>query len=107
LEINAPIHLVRFNRCASFNILRVVGLAADPFSRIGTPDHARAHQQFLEDIEDQLHLVFAHLHPGLLRSFTCVSDLPAPWNPIRCANWPPGGAWAHAFQLVCWIERDI
>ncbi|KAJ5146632.1 uncharacterized protein N7515_001196 [Penicillium bovifimosum] len=70
LKFDAPIHLTRFNRCAAFNIFRAVGLAADPFSTIGTPDGAKAHQQFLEDIEDQLRLAFAHLSPGLLRSFT-------------------------------------
>lgn len=105
LKFDAPIHLTRFNRCAAFNIFRAVGLAADPFSTIGTPDGAKAHQQFLEDIGDQLRLAFAHLSPGLLRSFTCVSDHLISRIPLS-ADRPPGGAWAHAFQLVCWIERD-
>lgn len=79
LKIDAPIHLTRFNRCAAFNIFRAVGLAADPFSTIGTPDDARAHEQFLEDIGDQLHLVFARLSPNHLRSFTCVACHPTSW----------------------------
>jgi hypothetical protein len=76
LKIDAPIHLTRFNRYAVFNIFRAVRLAADPFSSIGTPDNAKAHQQFLGDIGDQVSLAFGRLGPGLLRSFTFASIIP-------------------------------
>ncbi|KAJ5230968.1 hypothetical protein N7489_011676 [Penicillium chrysogenum] len=76
LQIKAPFHLVRFNRCAYYNIFRAAGLPESP-ATLGASDEATAHQQFLDDVKDQLQLIFTHLKPNRLRTFewrlgTCV-----------------------------------
>ncbi|KAJ5111890.1 hypothetical protein NUU61_001520 [Penicillium alfredii] len=76
LYIQAPIHLARFNRCAYYNIFRTAGLAQGP-STLGAADETRAHEQFLNDTADQLHVVLAQLKPDSLRTFqwrlgTCI-----------------------------------
>ncbi|KAJ5855206.1 hypothetical protein N7455_009154 [Penicillium solitum] len=76
LRIQAPFHLVRFNRCAYYNIFRAAGLPESP-SILGASDEATAHQQFLDDVKDQLQLIFTHLKPNSLSTFewrlgTCV-----------------------------------
>ncbi|KAJ5230957.1 hypothetical protein N7489_011665 [Penicillium chrysogenum] len=76
LQIKAPFHLVRFNRCAYYNIFRAAGLPESP-ATLGASDEATAHQQFLDDVKDQLQLIFTHLKPNRLSTFewrlgTCV-----------------------------------
>ncbi|KAJ5260657.1 hypothetical protein N7524_008681 [Penicillium chrysogenum] len=76
LQIRAPFHLVRFNRCAYYNIFRAAGLPESP-APLGASDDATAHQQFLDDVKDQLQLIFTHLEPNRLSTFewrlgTCV-----------------------------------
>ncbi|KAJ5500669.1 hypothetical protein N7453_009720 [Penicillium expansum] len=76
LQIQAPFHLVRFNRCAYYNIFRAAGLPESP-TTLGASDEATAHQQFLDDVKDQLQLIFTHLKPNSLSTFewrlgTCV-----------------------------------
>ena len=73
LYIQAPIHLARFNRCAYYNIFRTAGLAQGP-STLGAADETRAHEQFLDDIANQLHVVLAQLKPDSLRTFQSVSS---------------------------------
>ena len=58
LYIQALIHLARFNRCAYYNIFRMAGLAQG-LSTLGAADETRAHEQFLDDIANQLHIVLA------------------------------------------------
>ncbi|KAJ6093785.1 hypothetical protein N7499_003116 [Penicillium canescens] len=57
LQIGAPSHLVRFNRCAYYNIFRAAGLPESP-APVGASEQATAHQQFLDDVKDQLQLIF-------------------------------------------------
>ncbi|KXG45117.1 uncharacterized protein PGRI_096040 [Penicillium griseofulvum] len=64
----APFHLVRFNRCAYYNIFRAAGLTESP-TTLGASDEATPHQQFLDDVKDQLQLVFTHLKPNSLSTF--------------------------------------
>ncbi|KAJ5753566.1 uncharacterized protein N7511_007719, partial [Penicillium nucicola] len=64
--IKAPFHLVRFNRCAYYNIFRAAGLLNSP-TTLGSSDEATAHRQFLNDVRDQLQLIFTHLKPNRLR----------------------------------------
>jgi hypothetical protein len=71
LRIQAPFHLVRFNRCAYYNIFRAAGLPESP-SILGASDEATAHQQFLDDVKDQLQLIFTHLKPNSLSTFESV-----------------------------------
>ncbi|KAF4768016.1 hypothetical protein HAV15_002970 [Penicillium sp. str.  len=76
LQFRAPFHLVRFNRCAYYNIFRATGLSESP-APLGASDEATAHQQFLDDVKDQLQLIFTYLEPNRLRTFewrlgTCV-----------------------------------
>ncbi|KAJ5775836.1 uncharacterized protein N7511_000847 [Penicillium nucicola] len=76
LQIKAPFHLVRFNRCAYYNIFRAAGLPNSP-TTLGSSDEATAHGQFLDDVRDQLQLLFTHLKPNRLSTFewrlgTCV-----------------------------------
>ncbi|KAJ5837640.1 uncharacterized protein N7525_002828 [Penicillium rubens] len=76
LNIRALFHLVRFNRCAYYNIFRAAGLPESP-APLGASDDATAHQQFLDDVKDQLQLIFTHLEPNRLSIFewrlgTCV-----------------------------------
>ncbi|KAJ5366158.1 hypothetical protein N7541_000099 [Penicillium brevicompactum] len=76
LQIQAPFHLVRFNRCAYYNIFRTAGLPVSPHT-VGASDEATAHGQFLDDVEGQLQLIFTHLKPNSLSTFewhlgTCV-----------------------------------
>ncbi|KAI2736042.1 hypothetical protein DTO013E5_9197 [Penicillium roqueforti] len=76
LQIQAPFHLVRFNRCAYYNIFRTVGLPASP-NTLGASDEATAHEHFLDDVKVQLQLIFTHLKPNSLSTFewrlgTCV-----------------------------------
>ncbi|KAI2736050.1 hypothetical protein DTO013E5_9205 [Penicillium roqueforti] len=68
LHIEAPIHLARFNRCAYYSIFRTAGLPQCS-SKVGASDDATAHEHFLDDITDQLQLVFARLKPNSLRAF--------------------------------------
>ncbi|KAJ5365277.1 hypothetical protein N7517_008163 [Penicillium concentricum] len=68
LQIQAPFHLVRFNRCAYYNIFRAAGLPESP-TILGASDEATAHQQFLDDVKDQLQLIFTHLKPNSLSTF--------------------------------------
>ncbi|KAJ5531428.1 hypothetical protein N7527_004821 [Penicillium freii] len=53
LQIQAPFYLVRFNRCAYYNIFRAAGLPESP-TILGASDEATAYQQFLDDVKDQL-----------------------------------------------------
>ncbi|CAG8320908.1 unnamed protein product [Penicillium salamii] len=76
LQIEAPIHLARFNRCAYYSIFRTVGLSQS-LSTLGPSKTVTAHEQFLEDITDQLQLIFVHLKANKLVSFrwrlgTCI-----------------------------------
>ena len=71
LQIRAPFHLVRFNRCAYYNIFRATGLPESP-ALLGASDEATAHQQFLDDVKDQLQLIFTHLGPNRLSTFELV-----------------------------------
>lgn len=73
LRIQAPIHLVRFNRCAYYNIFRTAGLSQNPFTR-GPSDEVTAHEHFLDDIVDQINLVLAQLRPDCLRTFQSVTS---------------------------------
>ncbi|KAJ6037929.1 hypothetical protein N7499_004088 [Penicillium canescens] len=68
LQIKAPFHLVRFNRCAYYNIFRAAGLPESP-ATLGASDEAAAHRQFLDDVKDQLQLIFTHLKPNRLSTF--------------------------------------
>lgn len=74
LHIEAPIHLARFNRCAYYSIFRTAGLPQCS-SKVGASDDATAHEHFLDDITDQLQLVFARLKPNSLRAFRYVRPL--------------------------------
>ena len=65
--------MARFNRCAYYNIFRATGLAQGT-STLGAADETRAHEQFLDDIADQLHVVLAQLKPDSLRTFQSVSS---------------------------------
>ena len=71
LQIRAPFHLVRFNRCAYYNIFRTAGLPESP-TTLGASDEATAHEQFLDDVKDQLLLIFTHLKPNSLSTFESV-----------------------------------
>ncbi|CAG8244243.1 unnamed protein product [Penicillium salamii] len=76
LQIQAPFHLVRFNRCAYYNIFRTARLPVSP-NALGASDEATAHGQFMDDVKDQLQLIFTHLKPNSLSTFewrlgTCV-----------------------------------
>ncbi|KAJ5409990.1 uncharacterized protein N7487_004349 [Penicillium crustosum] len=71
LQIQAPFHLVRFNRYAYYNIFRAAGLPESP-TILGASDEATAYQQFLDDVKDQLQLVFTHLKPNSLSTFESV-----------------------------------
>ncbi|CRL31280.1 Cyclin-like F-box [Penicillium camemberti] len=76
LQIQAPFHLVRFNRCAYYNIFRTAGLPASP-NTLGASDEVTAHARFLDDVQGQLQLIFTHLKPNSLSIFewrlgTCV-----------------------------------
>ncbi|KAJ5142495.1 uncharacterized protein N7515_001282, partial [Penicillium bovifimosum] len=77
LGIQAQIHIARFNRCAHYSIFRTSGLTQIP-STLGSSDEAKAHRQFLDDISDQMQMVFACLKENSLLSFqwvlgTCLS----------------------------------
>ncbi|OQD77348.1 hypothetical protein PENANT_c113G11397 [Penicillium antarcticum] len=77
LSIQAQIHIARFNRCAHYSIFRTSELTQTP-STLGTSDEAKAHRQFLDDISDQMQMVFACLKENSLLSFqwglgTCLS----------------------------------
>jgi hypothetical protein len=71
LQIQAPFHLVRFNRCACYNIFRTAELPVSP-NALGASDEATAHARFLDDVKDQLQLVFTHLKPNSLSTFEYV-----------------------------------
>ncbi|KAJ5531453.1 hypothetical protein N7527_004846, partial [Penicillium freii] len=72
---HAPFHLVRFNRCAYYNIFRAAGLPESPIT-LGASDEATAHQQFLDDVKDQLQMIFTYLKPNSLSTFESI----AAWN---------------------------
>ncbi|KAJ5593593.1 hypothetical protein N7537_010497 [Penicillium hordei] len=76
LNIQAPIYIARFNRCVHHSTFRTSGLR-EASSTLGTSDEAKAHRHFLDDISEQMHLIFACLKENSLRSFqwhlgTCV-----------------------------------
>ena len=71
LRFYAPINLARFNRCAYYSIFRTAGLSPCS-STLGTSDNTAAHEHFLDDITEQLRLVFAHLKPDSLCTFQYV-----------------------------------
>lgn len=71
LQIQAPFHLVRFNRCAYYNIFRTAGLPASP-NTLGASDEVTAHARFLDDVQGQLQLIFTHLKPNSLSIFEFV-----------------------------------
>jgi hypothetical protein len=74
LHFYAPINLARFNRCAYYSIFRTAGLSPCS-STLGTSDNTVAHENFLDDITEQLRLVFSHLKPDSLRTFQCVKPI--------------------------------
>ncbi|KAJ5454976.1 hypothetical protein N7530_012745 [Penicillium desertorum] len=71
LNIQAPIYIARFNRCVHHSIFRTSGLR-EASSTLGTSDDAKAHRHFLDDISEQMHLIFACLKENSLRSFQWV-----------------------------------
>jgi hypothetical protein len=73
LQIQAPFHLVRFNRCAYYNIFRTAGLPVSP-NALGASDEATAHGQFFDYVKDQLQLIFTHLNPHSLNVHFPICD---------------------------------
>lgn len=67
LQIRAPTHLARLNRCAYYNIFRI---ASQPSSScLGTPHDALACRQLLDNIVDQLRQITVHTQPDSLQTF--------------------------------------
>ena len=68
LQIQAPIHHARFNRCAYYSIFRMAGLSEHSPAN-GASHEATIHQRFLRDIDQQILRIFACLKPNSLHTF--------------------------------------
>ncbi|KAJ5346162.1 hypothetical protein N7452_004166 [Penicillium brevicompactum] len=68
LNVQAPICISRFSRCANYSIFRASGLTQASCT-LGTCDEVKAHRHFLDDITEQMYSVFACLKENSLRSF--------------------------------------
>ena len=85
LCFSAPISIARFNRCACYNIFRVVEPLRSSVS-LGASNDTTAHLQFSNDLSEQVDMCLRWLRPHYLRSFRYVSEsrLQIQWFEAYC-----------------------